>query len=83
MKTIQEIKQEIADKNNCSDWNDLLLTFHKGEHDKFYDMVSKRYCNEKLQLIADNIDWNNCYDGGSHCGRDAHEKYIISFKDQI
>lgn len=82
MKTIQQIKDKIALDIGCSDWNDLLMTFNKGDHEGFYDQVSIEYANEKLQYAADNIDWSNCYDGGCHCGRDAHEQYIISLKDK-
>ena len=45
--------------------------------------IAKIYANAKLDEAANNIDWENCYDGGCHCGRDAHEKNILSLKDEI
>lgn len=83
MKTLQEIKNEIAVKNGCENWKDLLSTFHKGEHESFYDKVCIEYFNQKIDYIADDIDFSNCYDGGAHCGRDAHENRIRSYKESI
>ena len=62
MNTLQQVKDEIAQKNECLNWKDLLMTFHKGEHEGFYDKASMLYANEKLQLAADNLDPYNCYD---------------------
>lgn len=43
----------------------------------------KAYSNDKLQLAADNLDWDNCYYGGTHCARERHEQSIESLKDVI
>lgn len=81
MRTLTAIKNAIAIENGCTDWGNLLISFHKGSHESFYDKVSLQYSNEKLQYAADNIEWDNCYDGGDHCGRDKHEQQILKLKD--
>lgn len=47
------------------------------------EKAMKIYANQKLDEAANNIDWDNCYDGGQHCGRDAHEQSILNLKDEL
>lgn len=81
MKTLKEIKQEIAYDNGCACWGDLLATFHIGQHESFYDKAAIRYANSKIDEIAQNIDWCNCYEGGDFCATDGYEIFILSFKE--
>lgn len=83
MKTLEQIKLEVAKENGCNSWRELIITFHFGDHDTFYDKVAMLYSNAKLQYAADYIDWGNCYDGGAYCATERHEKYIESIKDII